>query len=100
MDVPLAAIADVLVIAILLGIAGLLAWALGHAIGPQVFGLPMMICALVIAAGTTVFSNIGAAALAVIVIGLALVVVVIGMAMTAGDKRADRTRGARRKDDL
>jgi ribose 1,5-bisphosphokinase PhnN len=96
---PLAAIGDVLAIAILVGLVALLAWALHWAIGPQVFGLPAMIALLVIAAGVTAFSNVGVAALAAVLIGLALVVVVIGMAMNVGAKRAGRAADERRKDD-
>jgi hypothetical protein len=96
----LAVIGDVLAIAILVGLVALLAWALYWAIGPQVFGVPAMIGLLVIAAGVTVFSNVGVAALAAVLIGLALVVVVIGMAMNVGTKRGGRTGDARRKDDL
>jgi hypothetical protein len=96
----LAAIGDVLAIAILVGLVALLAWALYWAIGPQVFGLPAMIALLVIAAGVTAFSNVGVAALAAVLIGLALIVVVIGMAMNVGAKRAGRSSDARRKDDL
>ena len=95
----LAAIGDVLAIAILVGLVALLAWALYWAIGPQVFGLPAMIALLVIAAGVTAFSNVGFAALAAVLIGLALVVVVIGMAMNVGAKRGGRAGRTRRKDD-
>jgi hypothetical protein len=97
---PLAAVGDVLAIAILVGLVALLAWALYWAIGPQVFGLPAMIALLVVAAGVTAFSNIGVAALAAVLIGLALVVVVIGMAMNVGAKRSGRPRDTKRKDDL
>ena len=99
MGVPLAAVGDVLAVTILVVLVALLAWALYHAIGPQIFGLPMMIGVLVVAAGVTIFSNIGIAALAAILIGLALVVVIIGMAMKVGTKRGDDTRDARRDED-
>ena len=76
---------------VLIALLGLLAWALYWAFGPQVLGLPAMIAVLVIVAGaTSIYSNIGIGALAIILVGLAAVVVVIGMAMTVGTKRSQR----------
>jgi hypothetical protein len=71
---------------------GALGWSLYYAFGPQVFGLPAMIAVLVTIAGVRIFSNVGVAGLAAVVVGLAAVVVIIGMAMSVGTKRSERIK--------
>ncbi|MHB8233055.1 MAG: hypothetical protein ACYDHT_00225 [Solirubrobacteraceae bacterium] len=70
---------------ILLG--GLLLWACYFAFGPQVFGLPVIVGALVIAAGVRIFSNAGVSGLIFVLLGLLVLVLVIGMAMRLGSDR-------------
>jgi hypothetical protein len=79
---------------------GLLAWALYFAFGPQVFGLPAIVGVLVVLAGVRVFSNVGLAGLAVVIVGPGVLVMVIGMAMTVGTKRSDRRKDERPVDRL
>lgn len=79
----------IVLLAVLLAV---LIWAAYHVIGPQVLGLPVMIGVLVVFAGRSIFSNVGAAGLLAIVVGLAAVVVVIGMAMNVGNARSERSR--------
>ena len=66
---------------------GLLLWACYFAFGPQVFGLPVIIGALVVAAGVRVFSNAGVSGLIFVLLGLVVVVLIIGMAMRLGSDR-------------
>ena len=82
----------VLVVGIYVGLFGALLWACYFAFGPQVFGLPVLIGVLVVAAGKSVFSNAGLAGLAFIVLGLILLVLVIGMAMRLGSDRRQPPR--------
>lgn len=85
----LEAILSVVMYAMLLGLVG---WALYYAFGPQVFGVPAMVGVLVVLAGVSVFSNVGLAGLAVVVVGLAVLVMVFGMAMNGGTKRSNRRK--------
>jgi hypothetical protein len=77
----------VLAVGVYVALFGLLLWACYFAFGPQVFGLPVLIGVLVVAAGKSVFSNAGLAGVAFIVLGLILLVLVIGMAMRLGSDR-------------
>ena len=79
---------------------GLLGWGLYNAFGPQVFGVPAMLGVLVVLAAVRVFSNVGLAGFAVVVVGLGVLVMVIGMAMTGGTKRSDRRKDERPIDRL
>jgi hypothetical protein len=89
---------DLLVIVALVVLAGVLVWALYQLYGPQVFGLPVLIGVLVVAAGASIFSNAGLVGVLAVVVGLAALVVVIGMAMNVGTKRSDRARDERPPD--
>jgi hypothetical protein len=77
----------VLAVGVYVVLFGLLLWACYFAFGPQVFGLPVLIGVLVVAAGKTVFSNAGLTGVAFIVLGLVLLMLVIGMAMRLGSDR-------------
>jgi hypothetical protein len=79
---------------------GLLAWALYFAFGPHVFGLPAIVGVLVVLAGVRIFSNVGPAGLAVVIVGPGVLVMIIGMAMTVGTKRSDRRKDERPVDRL
>jgi hypothetical protein len=46
-------------------------------------------------AGVRIFSNVGLAGLAVVIIGPGMLVMIIGMAMTVGTKRSDRRKDER-----
>ena len=91
--------AEVLAIVVSLVLAGVLAWALYQVFGPQVFGLPVLIGVLVVAAGVSIFSNAGLIGVLAVVLGLAALVVIIGMAMSVGTKRSDRARDVPRPDE-
>ena len=69
---------------------GALAWALFR-LRPA-FGLPAIIGVLVVLAGVRVFSNVGLAGLAVVILGPAMLVMIIGMAMTLGTEKSDRPK--------
>jgi hypothetical protein len=71
---------------------GLRGWALYYAFGSQVFGVPAMMAVLVVLAGVRIFSNVGLAGLAVLVVGLGVLVMVIGMAMTGGGAKKSHRR--------
>jgi hypothetical protein len=80
-------------------LAGVLVWALYQVFGPQVFGLPVLIGVLVVAAGVSIFSNAGLVGVLAVVVGLAALVVIIGMAMNVGTKSSDRAGGRRPPDE-
>jgi peptidoglycan/LPS O-acetylase OafA/YrhL len=90
---------DVLAIGALVVLAGALAWALYQVFGPQIFGLPVLIGVLVVAAGASIFSNAGLVGVLAVVVGLAALVMVIGMAMNVGAKKSDRVRDERPPDE-
>jgi hypothetical protein len=75
-----------------------LAWALYHVVGPQIFGLPVLIGVLVVAAGASIFSNAGLVGVLAVAVGLLAVVAIIGVALTVGGGRPDRTQDDRRPD--
>ncbi len=77
----------VLHVAVYVALFGALLWACYFAFGPQVFGLPVLIGVLVVAAGKTVVGNDGLGGVAFIVLGLIALVLVIGMAMRLGSDR-------------
>jgi hypothetical protein len=77
----------VLSVAIYVVLIGLLLWACYFAFGPQVFGLPVIVGVLVVAAGVRIFSNAGVSGLAFVVLGLVVLMLVIGMAMRLGSDR-------------
>jgi hypothetical protein len=79
---------------------GLLAWALYYAFGPQVLGLPTMLGVLVLIAGVRIFSNVGLAGLAAVVVGIIALVLIIGMAMTLGGQPPARSVEQKADDDF
>jgi hypothetical protein len=86
-------------VAIYVGLAALLLWALYFAFGPQVLGLPAMLCVLVVIAGIKILGNSGVGGLIAVVLGLVVVVLVIGMAMTLGAGRPPQQRNERPPDE-
>ena len=79
-------------------VIGLIGWALYHAFGSQVLGLPAMIAVLVIAGALSVFSS--AVVLLAMVVGLVVLMLVIGATMTLGPEPPSRPGEERPMDDF